>query len=453
MRSSADSSREGLARRLDHPLLGVALLLGATLVALVWANSPWASSYQRLLQVPLGVSVGRAALHKPLLLWINDGLMGIFFFLVGLEIKRELLVGELARPRRAALAVASALGGMVVPAALFALVQWGRPAAFSRGWGIPMSTDIAFALGLLALLGDRVPPGLRVFLAALAIVDDIGAVLAIAVFYTDTIALASLVAGLSLFALAIAANRARVRNPLFYFLLGTLVWLAFLKSGVHATIAALLMAFVIPARTATDPESFSRGVAEDLRAFNELPPSGTPRLHSPEREQRIDSISRRVERIRAPLQTLEHQLEPVVKRMILPVFALANAGVALDGGFVTALAHPVSLGIVLGLTIGKPLGILSFSFIAVRVRLAELPVGIRWSHVAGVGMLAGVGFTMALFVSSLAFDADPATAGLGSVAKTAILVGSFVSALLGLWVLRSVGASRASAEAADASSA
>jgi NhaA family Na+:H+ antiporter len=316
-----------------------------------------------------------------------------------------------------------------------------------------MSTDIAFALGLLALLGDRVPPGLRVFLAALAIVDDIGAVLAIAVFYTDTIALASLVAGLSLFALAIAANRARVRNPLFYFLLGTLVWLAFLKSGVHATIAALLMAFVIPARTATDPESFSRGVAEDLRAFSELPPSGTPRLHSPEREQRIDSISRRVERIRAPLQTLEHQLEPVVKRMILPVFALANAGVALDGGFVTALAHPVSLGIVLGLTIGKPLGILSFSFIAVRVRLAELPVGIRWSHVAGVGMLAGVGFTMALFVSSLAFDADPATAGLGSVAKTAILVGSFVSALLGLWVLRSVGASRASAEAADASSA
>jgi NhaA family Na+:H+ antiporter len=448
MQSTASSDRKGLARWLDHPLLGVALLLGATALALAWANSAWASSYQRLLHVPLGASVGSAALQKPLLLWINDGLMGIFFFLVGLEIKRELLVGELARPRTAALAVAGALGGMIVPAALFALVQWGRPAEFARGWGVPMSTDIAFALGLLALLGDRVPAGLRVFLAALAIVDDIGAVLAIAVFYTDTIALASLVAGLAVFALAIAANRARVRNPLFYFLLGTLVWLAFLKSGVHATIAALLMAFVIPARTAMDPDSFVQGVAEDLRAFNELPPNQTPRLHSAERERRIESIARRVDLIRAPLQTLEHQLEPVVKRLVLPVFALANAGVAIDSGFGAALSHPVSLGIILGLTVGKPLGILSFSFIAVRARLAELPVGIRWSHVAGVGMLAGVGFTMALFVSSLAFDG--ASASLGAAAKTAILAGSLVSALLGLSVLRMVGANVARADAGRA---
>ncbi|MBL8677518.1 MAG: Na+/H+ antiporter NhaA [Myxococcales bacterium] len=413
-------------------------MLGATLVALVWANSPWASSYQRLLHVPLGVSVGRAALNKPLLLWINDGLMGIFFFLVGLEIKRELLVGELARPRKAALAVAAALGGMLVPAALFVAAQQGQPAAYSRGWGVPMSTDIAFALGLLALLGDRVPPGLRVFLAALAIVDDIGAVLVIAVFYTDTIAVASLVAGLLVFALAIVANRARVRNPLFYFLLGTLVWLAFLKSGVHATIAALLMAFVIPARTATDPESFARGVADDLREFNELPPNDSPRLHSLERERRIDSIGRRVDLVRAPLQWLEHQLEPVVKRLVLPVFALANAGVAIDGGFGRALAHPVSIGIVIGLCLGKPLGIVSFSYLAVRLRLAELPAGIRWAHVAGAGMLAGVGFTMALFVSSLAFEGDQATVSVVSVAKVSILVGSIVSAVAGLFVLNRV---------------
>lgn len=424
-----------LRRLASHPSLPIGLLLGATVLALAWANSPFADGYRALVDMPLGVSFGGAALKKPLLLWINDGLMGIFFFLVGLEIKREILVGELASPRKASLAIAAALGGMCVPALAFYFLQRGGDPEHVRGWGIPMATDIAFALGLLSLMSSRVPPSLRIFLTALAIVDDIGAVLVIAIFYTDSIALGALGLGLGIFAIAIVANRLGARSPLLYFMLGTLVWLAFLKSGVHATVAALLMAFTIPARTRIDRRGFVADVGEATRALDALPPAGNDRLNSPEVQRAIDRIGEKLEHVQAPLQTLEHQLYPIVKRAVLPVFALANAGVAIDGSLVASVTHPVALGIAAGLVLGKPLGVFVFSLVAVKLRLAELPAGANLRHLLGVGMLAGVGFTMALFIGGLAFD-DPS---LVDVAKVGILGGSLTAALLGLAVLR-VGA-------------
>lgn len=423
--------RTRVVRLWSHPSWPIALLLSSTVLALAWANSRWAASYRGLVELPLGVSFGDATLNKPLVLWVNDGLMGLFFFLVGLEIKREVLVGELASLRKATLSVAAAVGGMVLPALIFLAVQRGGAPEHARGWGIPMATDIAFALGLLSLLGPRVPPSLRIFLTALAIVDDIGAVLVIAVFYTDTIALGTLAAGLGLFSVAILANRRGVRSPLLYFLLGTLVWLAFLKSGVHATVAALLMAFTIPARTRIDRDGFSTDVQRSLETLATLPPRAHERLPSAAEQQVIDQVATRLEHVQAPLQQLEHQLDPIVKRLVLPVFALANAGVALDGHLGESLAHPVALGISLGLLLGKPVGVFAFSLLAVKLKLAELPRGATLRHLLGVGLLAGVGFTMALFVSGLAFDAPM----LASVSKVGILSGSVVAALLGLWVL------------------
>jgi NhaA family Na+:H+ antiporter len=406
-------------RWLAHPLTPIGLLLGATMVALLWANSPLQGSYRAVLALDIGVSLGGAELHKPLLLWINDGLMGIFFFVVGLEIKRELLMGELSQPRRAALALAGAIGGMLVPAVLYQLVA-DHP-DHQGGWGIPMATDIAFALGLLSLLGKRAPTGLKIFLTALAIVDDIGAVLVIAVFYTDTIALVSLVGGLLVFGVAVAANRAGVRNHLFYFLLGTIVWLAFLKSGVHATIAALLMAFTIPARPKIDRTELGKSFADVLAELRE---DGQP-----DREL-LDSLGRSLAHARAPLQQLEHLLHPIVALIVLPIFALANAGVALDVDFAAALAHPVAVGIVVGLCLGKPVGVVGAAFVAVKLRIAALPRGVSWRDVIGAGCLAGVGFTMALFIAGLAFDEQ-----LRNVAKVGILVASSISALVGLAVL------------------
>jgi NhaA family Na+:H+ antiporter len=436
---TADDSRpSALARFFAHPSLPIALLLGATVVALVWANSPFAASYRALVDMPLGVSFGDAALKKPLVLWINDGLMGIFFFLVGLEIKREVLVGELSNVRKAALAIAAALGGMIVPALLYTLMQRGGVPENARGWGIPMATDIAFALGLLSLLGSRVPASLRIFLTALAIVDDIGAVLVIAIFYTDTIALGTLAIGLGVFAVAIVANRRGVRSPLLYFMLGTLVWLAFLKSGVHATVAALLMAFTIPARTRIDRKAFLGDVARSTTTLAALPPNDNDRLNSPEEQRVIDAIAKKLDHVQAPLQTLEHQLYPIVKRAVLPVFALANAGVAIDGSLGASLTHPVALGIGVGLVVGKPVGVFVFSLIAVKLKLAELPNGATLRHLLGVGLLAGVGFTMALFIGGLAFD----DAALVDVSKVGILAGSVIAAFLGLAVLGIGGKSK-----------
>ena len=421
--------------------MGVGLLAAATLVALVWANSPWSSHYEALFTTPLRVGFGSLELVKPLRLWVNDGLMGIFFFVIGLEIKRELLAGELDSVRKAALPAIAAVGGMVVPAALYIGAQSGADGVV-EGWGVPMATDIAFALGALAILGSRAPTGLKVFLTALAIVDDIGAILVIAVAYTDEIALGTLGAGILLLSLAALANRFDVRNALFYFLLGLLVWLAFLKSGVHATVAALLMALAIPARTRIDGAGLVQEMSAHLKQLRAIGLPADTRLNTPEQQQRVTAMGETVERAEAPLQRLEHALHPLVTYVVLPVFALANAGVALGAEGGASVMHPIAIGVALGLVVGKPVGITLFSWIAVKAGVADLPAGVGWAHVVGVGALAGVGFTMALFVGSLAFSDD----GQVATSKIAVLAASAISCAAGLLILRFLVPSEPSSE-------
>lgn len=411
-----------------HKLSGAGLLLLATAAALGWANSPWSESYHHLLETEISLEVGGWSLSKHLLHWINDGLMGVFFFVVGLEIKREVLAGELSTPRKAVLPIAGALGGMAVPAALYLALNAGGPG--THGWGIPVATDIAFALGVLALLGDRVPVGLKVFLTALAIVDDIGAILVIAVFYTDQIVLTSLLAGGAVFLSSIVANVSGVRNPVVYFILGMIVWLAFLSSGIHATLAAVLMAFTIPARTRIRGEAFMSRMESLLVHLRATGVPASRRLLGARHLHVLHEMERTLERSTPPLQDLEHVLAPLVTFLVLPVFALANAGVTLGGGLPEALSSPVGLGIVLGLFVGKQAGITAFSWIAVRLGLADLPSGVGWGQLHAVSVLGGIGFTMSLFVSGLAFS-EPA---LADVSKIAILSASSISGAAG-WIL------------------
>jgi NhaA family Na+:H+ antiporter len=409
-----------------HQLAGSVLLMGAAVVGVAWAGSPWGDVYHHWLETPLRLAFGPFELEKTLHHWVNDGIMTLFFFLVGLEIKREVLSGELSTMRKAALPAIAALGGMVVPAALYVAFNPEGPAR--AGWGIPMATDIAFALGVLALLGDRVPVGLKVFLTALAIVDDIGAVLVIAIFYTEGLSVASVGIGLGVFALAVVANLLHVRNWLVYFVLGVFVWLAFLQSGVHATIAALLMAFAIPDRTRlTDVELTERlreKVSDLERVLREVDRHARARV-----EQGIEQI---LEAAGSPLQRLEHALHPVVALFVLPLFALANAGVTPGGEIGAALTDPVTLGVASGLFFGKPIGVFLFTWAAVTTGLADLPERVSWRHVFGVAAMAGIGFTMSLFIAGLAFP----DAGKLDAAKLGILAASTASGILGWTFLR-----------------
>ncbi|HJL18984.1 MAG TPA: Na+/H+ antiporter NhaA, partial [Sandaracinaceae bacterium LLY-WYZ-13_1] len=413
-----------------HKLAGAALLMAGAAVAVVWANSPWAHSYHHLLETPVSVGFASATLEKSLHHWINDGLMGIFFFLVGLEIKREVLAGELSSVRKATLPAVAALGGMVAPAAFYYVLNPTGPG--QAGWGIPMATDIAFALGVLALLGDRCPLGLKVFLTALAIVDDIGAVLVIAIFYTDSLSVISLVSGLAFFSLAIGANLLRVRDTLVYFGLGTLCWLMFLQSGVHATIAALLMAFTIPARTRIDGEDFFARATDELADLRRVGVPQDTELNTNTQQHILDRMEKIIGEASAPLSKLEHALNPLVTFLVLPVFALANAGVSLGGDLGAAFTDTITLGILAGLFLGKQLGITSFAWIAVKLRVADLPRGVRWSHVHGAAVLGGIGFTMSLFIAGLAFAGDDAAL---EHAKLAILSASVLCGVLGYFLV------------------
>ena len=413
---------------LDHKLAGALLLLGATVAALAWANSPLAQHYHDWLHTQATVGIGSYRLEKPISHWINDGLMGVFFFVVGLEIKREFLAGELAEPRTAALPVFAAVGGAIVPALIYIAVN-PAGAAF-QGWGIPMATDIAFALGLLALF--PVPIALKVFLAALAIVDDILAILVVAIFYTDDIAAWSLVAGGLFLLVSIGANVAGVRNPIVYAVIGFVVWVAFLKSGVHATLAAVLMAFTIPAKTRIDGAEF---VEQTEQLLHRLRQSGLPRgnsLLTGEQHSIVHQMEQITEKATAPLQELEHALMPFVTFLVLPVFALANAGVVIPEDFAGMATSPVALGVVAGLVVGKPLGVIGFCWLAVRLKVADLPGGVSFGQIAAAGLLAGVGFTMALFISTLAW----ADQSLVETAKMGVLVGSLLSATAAMAVLR-----------------
>ncbi len=410
---------------------GGILLILFTIAALIWANSPFADSYHHLWHTNLSIDLGGVGLNYSLHHWINDGLMVIFFFVVGLEIKRELLVGELSSAKKAALPIAAALGGMIFPALIYVLFNSGTEGA--SGWGIPMATDIAFVVGILALLGKRVPLALKIFILALAIVDDIGAVLVIAVFYTSQISFVSLMIAAGLLILLIVMNRIGVRNLLIYSLVGIALWLAFLKSGVHATVAGVLLAFTIPASARINTKKFTYESASLINDFDNAGAHGADVLTNSERLSIVEQIENNCEKILTPLQRFEHGLHPWVSFFIMPVFALANAGVTISDGFVSALTSPVSIGIVLGLFIGKQIGIFSFSYLAVKLKLAAEPEGVSWMKIYAASILAGIGFTMSLFIANLAFSSPD----LLNISKVGILSGSLLSGIIGFIILKS----------------
>lgn len=415
---------------------GGVILIVMTLAALILANSPQSNAFFALWETKLTFGFGSWQLSKPLILWINDGLMAVFFFVVGLEIKREVLAGDLASPRRAALPLAAALGGMLVPALFYVIANLGQDSV--GGWGVSMATDIAFTLGVLALLGTRAPLPLKVFVTALAIVDDIGAVLVIALFYTAEIAWGSVALGALILVLLIVLNRAHVTRPLPYALLGVGLWLALLYSGVHATIAGVLVAMTIPARAKVDVESFVAKSKQALQAYEDACCDDSA-IAEKGKQTAARILELASESVESPLQRLEHSLHPWVIYAIMPIFALANAGVALSASdFASALASPVAVGIIAGLALGKPLGIVGFSWLAIRFSLAELPSALSMRHLVGAGFLAGIGFTMSLFIANLAF---PGSAYLNN-AKIGVLLASLVSGLLGTAVLITVSRSQ-----------
>lgn len=371
------------------------LLLVSTIAALIWANSPWEQSYHALWNTRVSFGFGRFLLSETRHQWIDDGLMSVFFFLVGLEIKREVLIGELSSLRQAAFPFLAALGGTIVPALIYTSITHGTGA--QKGWGIPMATDIAFALGVLALLGSRVPVSLKIFVTALAIVDDIIAVLVIALFYTAQIQVLSLAAGLVGVALSFGANLLGIRKPAVYAVIGVCIWFAVLKSGVHATVAGFLLALTIPARTYLDRGLFLQRGRWLLDKFESARPD------SLEAHSAIHTLEAQCQLIESPLHRIEHRLQPWVSFLVMPLFAFANAGVRILGNLEAATKHPVSVGVALGLFVGKPLGIWSFAWIAARIRLATPPAELGWGKVFGASWLCGIGFTMSLFIAALAF--------------------------------------------------
>ena len=411
---------------------GGILLIICTLIALVWANTVWSNSYHDFWHTNIAVSIGNfLTLDYSIHHWINDGLMVIFFFTVGLEIKRELLVGELSSFQKASLPIAGALGGMIAPAILYTLFNSGRDGA--NGWGIPMATDIAFVVGIMALLGNKVPLALKIFILALAIADDIGAVLVIAIFYTAEISTTALILAAIVFVVLILLNRLGAKSLILYGLIGVILWLAFLKSGVHATIAGVLLAFTIPASSRYDTNKFSSKVKALIKSFDATGDHWKNVLNNAERQHDVMAIEESCEKVLTPLQRFEHALHPWVSFFIIPVFALANAGVTLAGlDILAALINPVSLGIIVGLFIGKQIGIFAFSFLAVKLKFATLPEGVNWKNLYGAGILAGIGFTMSLFIAGLAFNKPE----LLDLSKIGILTGSILSGIIGFMFLK-----------------
>jgi len=402
---------------------GGLMLLIFSALALLWANSPFAESYFQLWQTEFGISLGNLHLERSLLEWVNEGLMVIFFFVLSLEIKREVTAGELASVRKAALPIAAAAGGMILPALIYAAFNFANPIAM-QGWAIPVATDIAFTLGVLALLGGRVPLSLKVFFTAMAIADDVGGILIIALFYTSEINVASLVVAAIFFAGLLLLNRWRVFSPLPYALLGIGLWLAFLNSGVHPTLAGVLLAATIPTRS---PPNVSRLMAQTDTVLN--------RYEYDDDESRkqalVHALKTILDRMEPPAQRLEHELQPWVTYLILPIFALANAGVPLGGADGLALLNPVSLGIIFALVLGKPIGVGIFAWLAARSGVAEKPLDISWRQFFSASVLAGIGFTISLFIAQAAFQ-DPR---LLSNAKIGILAGSILAAGAGWGLL------------------
>lgn len=412
---------------------GGILLIICTVIALFWANSPWSETYHHFWHTHLTINLGNLLnLDYSIHHWINDGLMAIFFFTVGLEIKRELLVGELSSMQKASLPIAGALGGMIVPAIIYVLFNSGGQG--ENGWGIPMATDIAFVVGIMALLGNRIPLTLKIFVLALAIADDIGAVLVIAVFYTADISTTALILAAIVLIILFVMNRLGAKSLILYSILGLILWFAFLKSGIHATIAGVLLAFTIPAASRYDTKKFSEKVKELINNFDAKGDHWKNVLNNSDRQHNVMAIESSCEKVLTPLQRFEHDLHPWVSFFIIPIFALANAGVTLTGvDVLDSILSPISIGIILGLFAGKQIGIFLFSFAAVKLKLASLPEGVNWKNLYGAGILAGIGFTMSLFIAGLAFS-DPE---LLDLAKIGILTGSLLSGIIGFVILRS----------------
>lgn len=398
-----------------------AFLLAAAIIALIWANSPWSASYDHIWHIELSLS----GLSLPIHAWINDAMMALFFFLVGMEIKQEIVQGELSDLRRAALPVCGGLGGMIVPALIFVAFNHGRPGA--HGWGIPMATDIAFSLGVLTLV-KGVPSELKIFLLSLAIADDIGAIAVIAIFYTDHLRLESLFIAALILAVILLCRKIGFGRQILYAALGFGFWLAILRSGIHATIAGVILGFLMPVRANVSLEDFGELSREMTGKFNEALSQG----EKARAKRTLGAMEYLIERTESPADRITRKLHDWIAFLVLPLFALSNAGVTFSLSTLTGmLRNPIAWGVLAGLVLGKPIGVFAVSWIAVKLRLASLPGAVSWTHIAGVGVLAGIGFTVSLFISALAFDDSTQL----DAAKTAILLASLIAGIAGYLLL------------------
>ncbi len=411
------------------------VLFGSAVLSLIIANSAFSAPFEALLAKNIGFEVGSFSVNKPLLLWINDGLMSIFFFVIGLELKREMVAGELSRPKDAVLPMVAGLGGMLVPALIFFYFTRNTGTDAVNGWGIPMATDIAFALGVLYLLGDRVPVSLKVFLTAVAIIDDLGAVTVIAVFYTSDISVTSLIVGGAFLLLMILGNILGARSSVFYGVLGIGgLWMAFLLSGVHATIAAVLAAFAIPATVKISLSDYRNQLQNGLNALKGMETTGGRSMATKEQQAVFDKIKISTNYVVSPLQKLEHALHPFVAFVVMPIFALSNAGVSFTGNVLDKLTSPVALGVIFGLLIGKVVGLVGFVWIAEKLGIVKRLPTLTYKALIGLALLAAIGFTMSLFIGSLAFE----TYEYQYQAKFGILLASLIAGILGFFTLSSV---------------
>lgn len=409
---------------------GGILLILATVAAMIWVNSMWSGSYFQLWERHLSIGLGDFLLSKELTIWVNDALMAIFFFFVGLEIKREMLAGELTSLREASLPISAAIGGMLIPASMFVLLNLGKTG--TEGWGIPMATDIAFSIGILTLLGKRVPVSLKVFLTALAIVDDIGAVLVIAVFYSAEIYWNYLIYAGGLYIILLIFNFFYLRYIPLYIIIGIVMWYYFLKSGIHPTVCGVLVAFTIPARRKINLSDFIQRTRFGLSSIekSEIPESHM--ILNTKQINTINIIEEASDKVQSPLQRLENSLHDWIIFFIMPVFALANAAVVFETGILDVVTSHISLNIAASLVFGKALGITFFAWLAVKMKMASFPKGVRLPHILGVGFLGGIGFTMSLFITNLAFDVPVMI----QEAKLGILLASFVAGVSGYLLLK-----------------
>lgn len=407
------------------------LLMGSAIIALFLANGVFAEAYQHLIHTPVSLNIGSWTINMGMHHWVNDGLMALFFFVVGLELKREIMVGELSDLRQAALPIIAAVGGMIVPALIYLAFNHDGDAA--RGWGVPMATDIAFAVGVLVLLASRVPKALITFLVALAIADDLGAVLVIALFYTHELASNWLLASAVLVVILLSFNFAGIRKAIPYFIVAVLLWYAVLQSGVHATLAGVIGAFTVPARSKYDPNLFADLIHEQIDRFTANRCQDDTLMTNEKLYSIVQNLEESVNGVQTPLQRLEHIWHLPVAFIVIPIFAIFNAGIPLQLETLSkAFSHPVMLGVTFGLVFGKFIGITGACWIALRLGIGQLPTGTRFSQIAAVSVLAGIGFTMSIFIAELGFANQP---GYLLMAKTGVLTASLLAGLIGfIWL-------------------